>query len=128
MASRVMSKEACLKVKEMYDERTPGGRRVHTHASIGKHFGVSETTIYRILYNLGAFMDLPEPIPDKELEEMVQKSWANVQRLLAEPDKPKGGPVKPKNQPEGDPPEGMNAWDPIGKKWFFNPYISATKS
>lgn len=78
--SAVLSAEAVLEVRKLYQERDALGRRVYSHMSLGRLFGVSETTIMRALKGYGAFMGVTAPKTEEELKKDAAES---LQKLLA---------------------------------------------
>lgn len=80
MDSGVLNEHAVLEIKRLYDLKTEHGRRIWSHARLGKQFGVSETTIYRVLNNYGTFMRAPAPLPDTP--EIAARIEASKQKFL----------------------------------------------
>lgn len=83
--SKSLSREAVIKAKEMYEERDSRGRRVHSHMSIGKFLGVSETTVYRAIHSFGAFMDVPDLPTQEFLKDRERESLVKLYQLGALP-------------------------------------------
>lgn len=81
MDSGVLNDHAVLEIKRLYELKTEHGRRIWSHAKLGKQFGVSETTIYRVLNNYGTFMRAPAPLPDTP--EIAARIEASKQKFLA---------------------------------------------
>lgn len=87
MPSKVLSREACLKIKEMYAKEDERGRRMYSLMFLSKEFGVSETTVLRVIKGYGAFMDVPEPRPEMSQQELAAHA-ARVLALAQQPTKP----------------------------------------
>lgn len=83
--SSVLSREAAFEIKTKYEEKDVRGRRIHSLMSLGKEYGVSETTILRAVKGFGAFMNIPEPLSDEQVAVMEKESYAKLQTLLATP-------------------------------------------
>lgn len=81
MKSSVLSEDAVLRIKEMYEEKDARGRRIYSHMSLAKQFAVSETTILRVINGYGTFIKAPRPVPDTP--EVREAASASLQRLLA---------------------------------------------
>ena len=63
MGRKVLTREAAFAAKRMYDEVDEWGRHVNSIMSIAAFLAVSETTIFRVVHNFGAYMDIPAPKP-----------------------------------------------------------------
>jgi hypothetical protein len=77
--------EAVVEVRRLYEERDGRGRRLHSHRSLGKMFGLSETTVLRIVNGQGAFMAWQPEKPQAEIQAAAMASFARVQAALDVP-------------------------------------------
>lgn len=81
MTAKIFTRHAAIQAKRMYEERDSRGRRVWSHMRLAKFFCVSETTVFRAIQSLGAYMDLPEEVPTGEgLKDAAQESLAKLLR------------------------------------------------
>lgn len=76
----------------MYEERWENGTRKYSQAQIAKTLGVSETTIFRALNKLGAYVretdDLTKPATPEQ-SAAATRSVEIFKKILAEEGKPK---------------------------------------
>lgn len=81
-------------VKRLYAETDQRGRRVWSYAAIGKALDLSETTVYRIVNNLGAYTSAARIKSDSQLDAEAAASAKRLLELLAAEGKPQE-PAKP---------------------------------
>lgn len=67
--------ELIEQVRAMYEERTGKGKRKYSQIMVGRHFDLSETTVFRIVNGLGAFAGrgkpaMPKVTPEQEAESL----------------------------------------------------------
>lgn len=129
MRSKVLSPDAVLEIKRLYEVRNARGRQVHSHMSLGKMFGVSETTIMRALNNYGTFMDAPTPLPDTpEVAARIKASQEKLLKILADdakqPGEQNGRPAKKArlNPKTGEQLAENERWDEVDGKVVVIPY------
>lgn len=85
MAKRAVTYEEAVRIKEMYAERDVYNRPKWSLIKLGKEFGYSETTIYRIVNSFGSYMRVPEP------EVIVRGAADSLAKLFADPSVPISG-------------------------------------
>lgn len=78
--SRVLSVEAVLQAKELYEERVKG-RRVWSILRLADHFGVGESTMFRALHKAATFQASPDPLPRNA--ETTEAAKASLEKLMA---------------------------------------------
>lgn len=127
---------AIAEVRRLYAIRDARGRRVYSQAAIAKIMGCGETTVYRIVNEIGGYQRAtPEILLDEaKLQTAAAASYAKLQELLAAeqttgpaasmaPTAQKGSS---KNDDASRPPKpaepGNYAWDDIGQRWLKLPY------
>ena len=74
--------------KLLYEEKDSAGRRVWSMMEIAAKLGISETSVYRAVKNMGRFANLqnaplPEPLSEQQLKTEAQSSLERLQGLLA---------------------------------------------
>jgi hypothetical protein len=82
MQSPIVPPEVQFAVKEMYEERDSRGRRLWSHAMVGKKLGLSETTVYRIVNGLGAYQGADRFKTGAALADAAKASAAKLLELL----------------------------------------------
>lgn len=82
---KALTKEAAWALKQKYEERGPGGRRLYSMMQLADMYGVGETTVYRAIHRVGMYGSLPEIIPEADMPRLVAESQARLMKLLEEP-------------------------------------------
>lgn len=72
--------QAALAIKREYEELDEWGRRRYSLAALAERFGVGETTVGRVVRNIGAYTRVPTPKPDDVLD---QEAAASLERMKA---------------------------------------------
>ena len=83
-----LSDAVMWQAKLLYEEKDAGGRRVWSMMEIAAKLGISETSVYRAIKNMGRFANLqnaplPEPLSEQQLRTEAQSSLERLQGLLA---------------------------------------------
>jgi DNA-binding transcriptional regulator YhcF (GntR family) len=107
-----------MEIKRLYAVVDERGRRLHSHRSIAKMFGISETTVQRVLGGFGAFMAIPDP---KTELQMAEDAAASLRKVLAMQAADKEA-QQAKEQADVKPDGPREVIDPISGKAIKLPY------
>lgn len=83
-----LSVEVAWRVKQEYERKDQLGRRLFSMRQVAAMFGISETSVLRIVTNTGKFANmhnkpLPEVIPEGEMDRAAASSLQRLQGLIA---------------------------------------------
>lgn len=70
MAHALLTPPLIAEIKRLYELRDPRGRRVWSQMRLAIHFGVSETTIYRVVNGARGASVPPSPSPEAAAESL----------------------------------------------------------
>ena len=105
---RVLGRDALLEVRAMYEERLGNGVRRYSQAQIAKILGVSETTVFRAVRALGAYVEETDNLAAPPTEAQQAAIAAALARTLALLEAPA--------TPPGQRPESGIDWDTLRPK------------